>query len=489
MTACAESGEREDLPATASDDDDAPHVACSALGKLRLPRSLLEKWVEEPFFEKAVVGCFVRLGVGKAPGARGEPQYKVCEIISVDEYKHAYPFGEFETRKALMLRIGRNQRLWRMSVISNHRFTDAELQEWQSIMRTERQKIPSVIEINRRKAQMRKAVFGVRSGPQRTDLDRDEVQEMASLSNDVHWVVASESTAAYSEMDVAKIVDARRKRNEAARFRDRHVGTVARLNHGQTRTRYEHEVYSARDAYASLLVSHGNKLEITPELEAAIQKVECAETWQRADNDGFERDLDVLASMLLESRRNQLPGTANGETEDCRIARKLYRETRQRLVDFQKNAQDMRKKLDIDAPSRTSTLHAINEAKKHENALADMAYGEKKIRDEHDRDADVDHSIFQRRATKPTMLWTTKKKHSISSSTITDQPETEASAIENTTYKQLTVSESVSNPSTQIEISTEDEGSQRLSDQSRMQRQRNGMSLHEYLSKARATTK
>jgi hypothetical protein len=42
----------------------------------------------------------------------------------------------------------------------------------------------------------------------------------------------------------------------------------------------------------------------------------------------------------------------------------------------------MRKKLDIDAPSRTSTLHAINEAKKHENALADMAYGEKKIRDE-----------------------------------------------------------------------------------------------------------
>jgi hypothetical protein len=82
-------------------------------------------------------------------------------------------------------------------------------------MRTERQKIPSVIEINRRKAQMRKAVFGVRRGPQRTDLDRDEVQEMASLSNDVHWVVASESTAAYSEMDVAKIVDARRKRNEA----------------------------------------------------------------------------------------------------------------------------------------------------------------------------------------------------------------------------------------------------------------------------------
>jgi len=35
-----------------------------AINKLRLPRKLLEKWVEEPFFDIAVVGCFVRLGVG-----------------------------------------------------------------------------------------------------------------------------------------------------------------------------------------------------------------------------------------------------------------------------------------------------------------------------------------------------------------------------------------------------------------------------------------
>mmetsp|Transcript_3533 Transcript_3533/g.10412 ORF Transcript_3533/g.10412 Transcript_3533/m.10412 type:complete len:247 (-) Transcript_3533:1347-2087(-) len=99
---------------------DSAILGCEVISKLRLPRSLLEKWVEEPFFEKAVVGCFVRLGVGMAPGT-SEPQYKVCEIASVGKYKHAYSFGEFETTKALMLRIGRNQRLWRMNVISNHR--------------------------------------------------------------------------------------------------------------------------------------------------------------------------------------------------------------------------------------------------------------------------------------------------------------------------------------------------------------------------------
>jgi hypothetical protein len=79
--------------------------------------------------------AYLRNILGKAPGTHGAPQYKVqklitckqdvclqvCEIVSVGKYKHAYAFGEFETTKALMLRIGRNERLWRMNVISNHR--------------------------------------------------------------------------------------------------------------------------------------------------------------------------------------------------------------------------------------------------------------------------------------------------------------------------------------------------------------------------------
>ena len=52
----------------------------------------------------------------------------------------------------------------------------------------------------------------------------------------------------------------------------------------------------------------------------------------------------------------------------------------QTLIDFRKNALDTRIKRDAEAPSRTSALYSINEAKRHENALADMAYGEKKLR-------------------------------------------------------------------------------------------------------------
>ena len=57
-------------------------------------------------------------------------------------------------------------------------------------------------------------------------------------------------------------------------------------------------------------------------------------------------------------------------------------EALQRLNDFLTNAFDVRKKLDTEAPSRTSALYLINEAKKQENALADMAHGSKKLQDE-----------------------------------------------------------------------------------------------------------
>lgn len=299
-----------------------------------------------------------------------------------------------------MLRIGRNERLWRMNVISNHRFADSELKEWSNLMRAERQQLPSPAEIDERKAGMRKAVFG------HSTESRQQVTDQSA--SDFDWKNNQESTAVYSEADVAQIVSARRKRSEAARFRERQAETVTRLNHGQTRTRYEHEVYSARDAYATLLVAQSKSLIITPSLAAALQKVEQADTTLHFADDRFERNIDILASRLAETRRVQLPGVLNGETEECRKARITHRNALQKLIDFRKNALDQRKKRDTNAPSRTSTLHSINEAKKHQNALADIAYGEKKIRDELTLDSDADHTVFQRRATKPTMLWTTK---------------------------------------------------------------------------------
>lgn len=464
--------------------DDDVHRSCQTLGKLRLPRSLLEKWVEEPFFEKAVIGCFVRLGVGKAPGTHGAPQYKVCEIVSVGKYKHAYAFGEFETTKALMLRIGRNERLWRMNVISNHRFTEIELREWLNLMRAERQKIPSASEIDIRKAKMREAVFGhpasVRSGSQPQNTDQFRSYETFDQKPEFDWHNMSGTVASYSEADVARIVAARRKRSEAARFREHQAETVARLNHGQMRTRYEHAVYSARDTYAALLVSQSKNLVMTPSLNEALQKVEQNETW-RTENDSFDRDLDALASRLLETRQVQLAGMADGETKECRKARLMHRDALQNLMDFRRNAFEHRKKRDAEAPSRTSALHSINKAKKHQNALADIAYGEKKYRDELEHESDADHTVFQRRATKPTMLWTTNVANEMSSHSIINedrQVHQEHLPFDSETAQNNRLVESTphapANKASQIP---------RPSSYTQQPRPRSGMSLREYFTK------
>ena len=80
----------------AEDESTGEPLTLRDLNTIRMPRLLLEKWVEESFFDEAVRGCFVRLGVGKDD--KGAPQYKICEIVSVEPYKNPYGFGEFETR-------------------------------------------------------------------------------------------------------------------------------------------------------------------------------------------------------------------------------------------------------------------------------------------------------------------------------------------------------------------------------------------------------
>lgn len=141
-------------------------------------------------------------------------------------------------------------------------------------------------------------------------------------------------------------------------------------------------------------------------------------------------------------------------------------EARQKLDDLCKNALDMRNKHEIEVPSRTCTLHLINEAKKQENSLADMAYGERKLLDERHHHTDEKHAVFQRRATKPKLLWTVSRK------------DVELEAVRTTKEQTNTTSTPLKRPtSTGLTLSEEI---------TKSQRQRNGMSLQEYIFKAKA---
>jgi len=76
-------------------------------------------------------------------------------------------------------------------------------------MITERQQLPSLSEIDKRKATMRKAVFGalVSTSATSSHLGRESKSALAGGTTKID--------EKYSEADVARLVDARRKRSEA----------------------------------------------------------------------------------------------------------------------------------------------------------------------------------------------------------------------------------------------------------------------------------
>eukprot|EP00967_Tisochrysis_lutea_P006933 scaffold8288_cov30-Tisochrysis_lutea.AAC.3 len=47
------------------------------LERIRLTRQKLEKWLLEPFFDRVVPGCYVRIGIGDQGG---RPLYRVAEV-------------------------------------------------------------------------------------------------------------------------------------------------------------------------------------------------------------------------------------------------------------------------------------------------------------------------------------------------------------------------------------------------------------------------
>jgi len=57
-------------------------MALADAESLRLKRDQLEKWVDEPFFEDAIKGLFVRVGLGMNRET-GKPTYRMAEIFGM----------------------------------------------------------------------------------------------------------------------------------------------------------------------------------------------------------------------------------------------------------------------------------------------------------------------------------------------------------------------------------------------------------------------
>ncbi|XP_001943293.1 RNA polymerase-associated protein Rtf1 [Acyrthosiphon pisum] len=114
------------------------------LNKIRLSRFKMEKFVHLPTFEKTVIGCFVRIGIGNYNGV---PVYRVAEICNVCETAKVYQLGSTRTNKGLRLKHGTNEKVFRLEFISNQEFTESEFVKWKELCHMNRIPLPTLAEL------------------------------------------------------------------------------------------------------------------------------------------------------------------------------------------------------------------------------------------------------------------------------------------------------------------------------------------------------
>lgn len=99
--------------------------------EITIRRSKLGKWLIEPFFEELIVGCFVRIGIGKSD--RG-PVYRLCMVQSVDGSNpdRQYKMENRVTHKRLICVWGSENSAARfqMSVVSDSAPSEKEYKQW-----------------------------------------------------------------------------------------------------------------------------------------------------------------------------------------------------------------------------------------------------------------------------------------------------------------------------------------------------------------------
>ncbi|CAB3397177.1 unnamed protein product [Caenorhabditis bovis] len=98
------------------------------LKRARLSRFKLAKIIHAPFFTDTVKGCFVRIGTGPMSGSSSN--YKLWQILEVEETPKVYDLEDKRTNKGLRCRHGKLERVFRAAFVSNSEFSYIEFDEW-----------------------------------------------------------------------------------------------------------------------------------------------------------------------------------------------------------------------------------------------------------------------------------------------------------------------------------------------------------------------
>jgi len=83
-------------------DSDVVEADYDDFTKLALPRRRLARWCNEPFFERAVKDCYVRLGAG-IDKKTGKRRYKLFQIVDIEKKSADYSFPKVGTKKPVSM--------------------------------------------------------------------------------------------------------------------------------------------------------------------------------------------------------------------------------------------------------------------------------------------------------------------------------------------------------------------------------------------------
>lgn len=99
--------------------------------EITIRRSKLAKWFMEPFFEELIVGCFVRVGIGRS---KSGPIYRLCMVRNVDatEPDRQYKLENKNTHKYLNVVWGNENSAarWQMAMVSDSAPIEEEFKQW-----------------------------------------------------------------------------------------------------------------------------------------------------------------------------------------------------------------------------------------------------------------------------------------------------------------------------------------------------------------------
>ncbi|XP_015968228.3 protein RTF1 homolog [Arachis duranensis] len=121
-----------------SDDDDDKNMLRESnmptfeeIKEITIRRSRLVKWLNEPFFEELIVGCFVRIGIGKSESGA---VYRLCMVQSVDcgDPNRHYKVENRITHKYLVCVWGSESsaKRFQMAVVSDSSPLEKEFRQW-----------------------------------------------------------------------------------------------------------------------------------------------------------------------------------------------------------------------------------------------------------------------------------------------------------------------------------------------------------------------